>query len=490
MIVEVVLILSMILGGSAVIQAAGARGLSVPVLGSVTGLALYLCIGAVQVLTPITSSPLLTIILTATIPSALWVWLRFSGAHLPVRPLWAVIIVVGVVAAVGFFRAVPQVAWSYDSLQYLLNGSLIANDSITIASTALLPKRLIGVPELHAAANLGGEFYVQSITPMISVLVLALLSWMLWESLSTRLSKRALTLLIVAGVLFLVSLNRFVFHAFYLNGHLLFALLMLVVVGGGWMLVSTESVSKTALITAMALSVGALIFVRAESSILVILAILPILVDRSVSRPHKTILLATLGAATIGWQSFMAAVYLAQELPVAFSAWGLLGFGVLMLAAIPLLSWEVLTTRSRAIVVLAEALLWLGLVVLALREPQVLVESISATFQNAVLGAGSWGLSLILMVLMIVLASFIAVPNSVNLRFPLTSFVPVAFLLAFLRDGAYRVGDGDSLNRMWIQLVPVALFYVLIALGIGQWRRRSDAAVQTSAPGDADSQQI
>jgi hypothetical protein len=490
MILEIVLLLAMVVGGSALIQVAGARGLGVPILGSVTGLALYLCIGALQALTPITSSPLLTIILTVSLPSALWLWRRFHGARLPLRPLWAATIVAGISAAVALFRVVPQVAWSYDSLQYLLNGSLIANNSITIASTALLPKRLIGVPGLHAAANLGGEFYVQSITPLISVLVLALMSWMLWESLSTRLTKRALMFLIAGGVLFLVSMNRFVFHAFYLNGHLLFALLMLVVVGGGWMLVSTDSVSKTALVTAMTLAIGALIFVRAESSILVLIMLLPILLDRSVARSHRSVLLAILGVATIAWQSFMVAVYVADDLPVVASVWGMLGFGLLILAAIPLLGWNLLTKRSRVIVGLAEALLWLSLLVLFIREPQILIESVSATVENAVLGAGSWGLSLILLATMIVLASFIAVPNRINLRFPLTSFIPIGFLLAYLREGAYRVGDGDSLNRMWIQLIPVALFYVLIALGTGEWRRRAAPPVSAHASAPTDTQQL
>jgi len=490
MIIEIVFLLSMILGGSALIQVAGARGLGVPILGSVVGLALYLCIAAVQVLTPVTSSPIVTMILTVSIPGGLWLWHRSRGAELPIRPLWAGIIVAGVVGAVAFFRAMPQVAWSNDSLQYLLNGSLIASNNITIASTSLLPKRLIGVPELHAVANLGGEYYVQSITPLISGLVLALLGWMLWESLSSRLNKRALFILIAAGLLFLVSMNRFVFHSFYLNGHLLFALFMLVVVGGGWMLVSTDSVNKTALVTAMSLAVGALIFVRAESSILVVLVLLPIVVDASVSRLHKSILLAVLGVATIAWQSFMAAVYLAQGLSIAFEIWGLLGFGVAILAVIPLLKWDALMKRDRLLLILAEALLWLALIVLALREPQILKESLTATFENAVQGAGSWGLSLIFIAALLVLASFIAVPNSVNLRFPLTSFIPLGFLLAYLRDAAYRVGDGDSLNRMWIQLIPVALFYIMIALGVGEWRRRSTGAERASASVSSDSQQI
>jgi hypothetical protein len=483
MIIEIGFVLSMVLGGSALIQVAGARGLGVPILGSVAGLSLYLCIGAVQVLTPITTSPILTVILVVTLPGALWLWRRFHGAHLPISPLWAGIVIAGVTSAVALFRALPQFAWSNDSLQYLLSGSLIASNNITNASIFLLPKRLIAVPELHAVANFGDEYYVQSITPLIAGLVLALLSWMLWESLSTHLSKRALIVLIGGGVLFLVSMNRFIFHAFYINGHMLFALLMLVVVGGGWMLVSNDSVSKNALVTAMVLSVGALVFVRAESPILVLLMILPILLDRSVNYLPKVILLATLGLSTIAWQIFIAAVYLDQGLSVVFSVWGLLAFGILVLAAIPLLKWSFIMKRGRVILVLVHAILWLGLLVLFVREPEILIRSVSSTFENVVLGAGSWGLSLILIVVLLLIASFIPLKNSVNLRFPLTSFIPLAFLLAYLRDGAYRVGDGDSLNRMWIQLVPVALMYLLVTVAIGERRRRSAATsnIQTTA---------
>jgi hypothetical protein len=39
----------------------------------------------------------------------------------------------------------------------------------------------------------------------------------------------------------------------------------------------------------------------------------------------------------------------------------------------------------------------------------------------------------------------------------------VALLLAYLRDeGAYRVGQYDSLNRMFMQVVPLAVLYVVV----------------------------
>jgi membrane protein implicated in regulation of membrane protease activity len=47
-----------------------------------------------------------------------------------------------------------------------------------------------------------------------------------------------------------------------------------------------------------------------------------------------------------------------------------------------------------------------------------------------------------------------------------TTFLPLVFLLAFLRDGAYRVGATDSLNRMWIQIIPLAVLYVMAAIAL------------------------
>jgi hypothetical protein len=70
----------------------------------------------------------------------------------------------------------------------------------------------------------------------------------------------------------------------------------------------------------------------------------------------------------------------------------------------------------------------------------------------------------------------------VALRFPLTSFIPVFVLLAYLRDGGYRVGEGDSLNRMLMQFVPLAVLYVGVALL--DWRpTKSDEAPQLAPEG-------
>jgi len=55
----------------------------------------------------------------------------------------------------------------------------------------------------------------------------------------------------------------------------------------------------------------------------------------------------------------------------------------------------------------------------------------------------------------------------------------------FLREGAFRVGDGDSLNRMLIQVVPLAVLLVGIGIGATRTPGLADAA-EGSFKGEAD----
>lgn len=478
MIVETLTILTMLVGGSTLLRIAGLRGWALPVLGATTGLALYISVGAVQVFTPISTSPIITMVVAGAVPTLVWLWLLFRGKDVRIRVLPALAVVVGTVALVAALRPLRLTNWTSDSLRYVTNGSLLASNHFDQATTDLVTKRLIGVPLIHAPGNLSGEYYLASISPLIAGLVVALVAWFAWTLLSTRLSRWVAVGVIATGLLLLVSINRFVFNAFYLNGHLLFGLLLLALVGCSWLLAIDAKVSRNALLLVISLSIVAIVVTRAEGSILVGLALLPMLLATSTPFRFRWIPLAAFGATTIAWQTFVAFVYLGEGEKIPFSVTGLLLAGVAVLIAIPVLRWAPVVKHGRAVLLLAEAGLWLLLLVLIVRDPDVFVASVSATVQNVVFGEGSWGASLVvLMVLLLVIAAFVRVPGETTLRFPLTSFIPFAFLLAYLRGIAFRVGDGDSLNRMWIQLIPIAVLYLIVAIGAGErrWGRTATA---------------
>ncbi|MEX1078649.1 MAG: hypothetical protein WED09_06025 [Homoserinimonas sp.] len=470
MIVETIVVLAMLAGGAALVRIGGLRGWGVPVLGAVAGISAFIAVGIVQLLLPVTTSPILTIALTAGIPLTAWLWLLFRRKDVGVHWLWALLAGLGAIGGVAIFRMLRLSNWSYDSIQYILNGALIASDNFDEASTGLVPKRLIGVPLIHAAGNISGDLYLPSITPLISGLIIALIAWLSWTALSRHLTRWMSVGIIATGLLLLISINRFIFHSFYINGHLLFGLLLLAVVGCSWLLATDDRVAMPALLLVVGLASIALVVIRAEGCIAVALAILPIVLDETTPVRFKTALLASVGATVIGWQSFVAVAYLDDGLPTPFSVYGLLLVGVVMLGAIPILRWTRATRHRGLLLLVAELGLWLVLVILFLREPEMLIDSLDATVRNTVFGAGSWGLSLVMLLVLMVIVLCVSVPESVRLRFPLTTFVPFAFILAYLRDAAYRVGDGDSLNRMWMQLVPLVVLYLVLAIGAGRWR--------------------
>ena len=69
---------------------------------------------------------------------------------------------------------------------------------------------------------------------------------------------------------------------------------------------------------------------------------------------------------------------------------------------------------------------------------------------------------------LLVFAALVLFPfrDQVHLRYPLTTFVPLALLLAYLREGGYRTSQVDSLVRMVMQFVPLALLLVIAAFAL------------------------
>jgi hypothetical protein len=471
-IVEVLYILSILLGGSALVRSLGIKNWwALPALGFIAGLSIFITVGTVQAITPLTTNPLLTIFLTAGPPLALWVSRLVRGYDVNVNWHTWLTIILAVILAVVFFREANLVNWHTDSFRYIMASTLIATDNYDVVSTNLASKRMLAVPLMHAPANLIGDWYARSVTPLLSASMLIAMAWFVWEGLRKKFNKRVIITFIALGLLLLVSTNRFVFHALYLNGHLLFGALVLIIAGCSWLMATNKELPKKALLTLQLLAIPALVVTRPEASIVAGLAVLPLLMSGIVSWGYKAALLGVLGLSMIVWQGFVATIYAESGASAPFSVYGLLLAGVGAIILIPLLRLKQISKYTKIILVSAEVGLWLALAILASRDIDTLVNSINATIQNVALGSGSWGVAFIaLFVLSTGLFLFVKMPNQVYLRFAVTTFLPLVFLLAFLREGAYREGNGDSLNRMWMQIIPLAVVYITAAMIAGEWR--------------------
>ncbi|HOL18040.1 MAG TPA: hypothetical protein PLY40_07120 [Bacillota bacterium] len=144
--------------------------------------------------------------------------------------------------------------------------------------------------------------------------------------------------------------------------------------------------------------------------------------------------------------------------------------GAAAIMAAPVLAWRQVERRSTGILILAETGLWLALVVMAAGNPRLLYRSALATIQNLALDSGGWGVFPVLLgALLVAVLAFTDIPDRVYLRFPVTAFIPLAFMLAYFREGSYRVGPGDSLNRMLLHIMPLAILLVVSAAASPYW---------------------
>jgi hypothetical protein len=487
--IEFVSVYAMFIGGCALLRVVGIRGWALPFLGLLAGVATYVAVGVAQVVVPfVPTSPVITLAVTAVGPAAWWLWHWRRGGDVHVAPPWAAAGLAGLGAAVGGFRLAGLVTYHTDSFTYLMAARMLADDTYkSDISRSLVTNRTLGVPLLHAPANLAGEFYLVAITPVLAVATVGALVWLFRRGVArpAAVATASRTALVVLGVALLVTNNRVVFNAFYLNGHLLQAALVLLVVGSGWLLVTDAPVPRRAVATLQLIAIPGLIVTRPEGLLIAVLALLPTWVSGVPAR-HRSLTLAVAGVFGTGWYAFQIWVYLDRGggLPISLVGPALLAVVLLPASLVPT-RWSPSTRQTVVALWTAEAMLWSALLVAAVRDPRTLYVSVYHTGRNLVGGEGRWGLSLVLLGCMAVAALLMfRPPHQIFLRFPLTTFVPLALLLAYLRGGPYRSGYGDSLNRMWMHVVPLAVLYVIVAAAMGRGRARSAGAEAPPAPED------
>ena len=145
----------------------------------------------------------------------------------------------------------------------------------------------------------------------------------------------------------------------------------------------------------------------------------------------------------------------------------MLCLGIITALAMPLLFSRLFNGISKYILPVVETSLWMVLLAATLYNKKTFIISTIATTENIFMGVGFWGYSLIVLGALFVGGLCLSnTPDRVFLRFPVTTFIPLGLILAFLRNAPYRVGAFDSFNRMFLHIVPLAiLFVVSSALG-------------------------
>lgn len=487
MITEIVTLLTFLFVGAAFMQTIGLTSYAVATFYPLIGMGVYVLVAYCQALGGTFTSPRITTAICMGLVALCAFYKRretFNARFL--LPLMSMSLIL-IVFVLVFWNA-NLVKLHIDSLGYLVSGSLLESGKVDLIGAHNAVKRFSSIAILHAPANGQGELYLRALGPVIGLSTLGALFWFISTGLERSLPRKEAITFAIAGCLLLLTNNRFVWHVFYINGHLITAAFMLVAVASGWLAALKPSSSKQ-LLCLQALAAAGLVWSRPEGALMAALALLPTLLSGRVSWRWRAGILIVFGLAVLLQQGFIAM----RTWPrIPSSAEQLLGLGVLAVVLSPLLSLRALEVHGKYLLPAVEASLWIALLAFAIYRPEVLEVSAIATFVNAFLGAGGWGASLaVLGILGLVVLVLPSAPDRVFLRFPLTTFIPLAFLLAYLREGAYRVNAVDSLNRMLIHIVPLAILFVVSAaassawaqrLGRGESHRPGARAARTEAP--------
>jgi hypothetical protein len=465
---ELLSVLVLTLSGWLVVRSAGATGWRGPALAPLAGVFMLVAVGFLAVFARVPSHP--AVLLSLTAGAAL---LFVGGA----RPKWTrgdlvalSLLIAGVALLVALFREANLVTYHLDSFQYLLAGSLIAQGlAPELGSSTFWSKRTFVAPVLHSLAHGHGEFYLRSITPLFAAATaLALASFATVARGSGRHRWVRLTVVGLALAL-LLSTNRFVWHALYINSHLFVAGAWMTLAAANWRLMTRADRDRGLWLTLSLLAIPTVIVGRPEGFLLVGMAIAPLVLSGRVPGWWRAAQVGTFGLFTLTWQLFVAASITSSP-PMSVVAPAALG-GLAIGVALLLLRWPLAVRRPRGWrtgLLLAVGILLAGL---ALRQPTILTESLAASWQNVILGAGHWGPSLGLLGLLVGITALFHRGDAAtaSLRFPLLATLPAVLLIAYLRGAAYRVGAGDSLSRMFIQFVPLAILYLAMAATEGGW---------------------
>lgn len=292
-------------------------------------------------------------------------------------------------------------------------------------------------------------------------------------------------LLAAAAPLALVSSSPVVFIAHLNAAHapvaaalLLLALLLLTSFGAA----APEADSSSATF-AGSLLVALVVLHRVEALIIVPLVLLPAFRLAGVDRRRLAVLWQTLGATAAVWYFAALTPYLRSDAG-SWQNWAgdpATTLVALMAAGVACYMFglfsKVLPVRAiRQLPAIAAAGLWAASALYAGLDWEGFAASVGATGQNlfpvgGVEPAGSWiwsGVAFALVAVLVVAGRLRdRRPEVAMFSYPALLFFPAMLLAAFVRDGGYRVGFPDSLNRSWLHMLPL----LIIAAAVSTTRR-------------------
>lgn len=348
-----------------------------------------------------------------------------------------------------------------DSLRYLLaSNDLVLPGGLAEMNRTDLMTRQIGLPALHSLSDLVGRRYLASLGPLFGAFGFALFVWLAVEMTREGTNRRRRMLLVGAAILFLASSNRLVYDSFYINTHIQMAAYVLIAVAGAWLAVSGRS--RWSIPAGLALGV-ALLF-RPEAPLVVAIVLVTIAASRASLKVRLALSLPA--AVMVGvWYGLGLWRYAAggDEISVTAPVFGsMVAVGLAVVLCLVTVSSRV-RLWGRWLDVVGLGGLALLLLFYIATDPVVFGTSVEATIRNLARD-GFWLLTWVAAIGLLVVALVVeTIPDGRLWTVPILGFAILYWALPYIREGAWRVGAGDSGNRILAHYLAVTVLFLILA---------------------------
>lgn len=378
------------------------------------------------------------------------------------------LLIIGIVVFIA--RGYYMYNWTVDSVFYMELGHIIGENALTNVDSYFVEKRLSSLALLLSLGKFSGGF-LYGLMPLLSLSFVVVFFYLLYASLKRCLSmSKAQSLGIsIIGTGLLMTTHWFIFNTFYINNHLLAALYLFLVFGLLWQCThKTFSKNwKNSIFLLLLISIPMLIYSRTEMILILPAMISPFLLSNALEKSKRVLITLTIGVSILIRELFVLGLYIqdSQNIPLYLYLFIFIGL-LLLVAAAGMTKLNHLKRIKHTAIVALFAILFIVAGAFLTFEEVSFVKSLKSIFQNLVYGEGLWGLSLFLIIIALPIMVYFA-KNMHQRRavvFAMVVFFFISFDLAFLREGDYRPGPGDSFNRMVFHIFPLLIFYFMIAL--------------------------
>lgn len=345
-------------------------------------------------------------------------------------------------------------------------------DSAKILAIALIPIQR----ELSDISPLAGQFkrgmayplmlalgpdgrILSALTPMVFMVSLMFAVWIAWNTLPKNRSWAPFVVALAAISFYSVTVPIFRASMFYLNGHTLMGFGLLLIVASLLRLREFGRFDSVAFALAFAGSViGAT--ARIEGVLLVIIGLAAIVSAGRFNNPSERFLLFTAvasGGLSLTWWLHVVGSVVLDRFSVNNLAVALLS--VVGATVVSLLRFD----KLRRLIFPLVGLVMTSLIIMAIARSSDPVDMVLAQWPNLGLGAGGWGTAALVFAGSVMLLGFRQRADNYQVVLLIVILWIEGILFSKTFDGGFGgAGFYDSVNRMWLHLLPTVVTLTLI----------------------------